>query len=419
MPDRPSGDGGHTEISRGRDRTGAGLDGLSFFVANVQTGFGPFIAAYLAAQAWTQVQIGLALSIGTITFMLAQVPCGALVDASNNKARVTAFAVLAIVASALLLAIFPARLPVFAAEVLHGLASCILTPAIAALSLAAVGGVGGHLFGERLGRNARFASIGSGVAAAMMGAVGYYVSERAVFFLAAAMALPALYALRFVRAGRVITIREKPQKLGPALLDRRLLIFAACCALFHLANAAMFPLAAVEVTRQARGIGELIIAACLVLPQCLVALLSPWAGRVAEQWGRRPILLLGFAALPIRGILFAVVKEPDLVVAVQILDGASAAVFGVLLPLVIADITRGTGRFNLCMGVVGLAIGAGATASTALAGLLADRYTTSLAFAALACVGAVAFLLLLVCLPETRPANDGKGLDPIRQKITQ
>jgi MFS family permease len=378
---------------------------LSFFVANVQTGFGPFIAAYLAAQAWTQGQIGLALSIGTVTFMVAQVPCGALVDASANKARITAAAVVAIVASALLLAVFPARLPVFTAEVLHGLASCVLTPAIAALSLAAVGGVGGHRFGERLGRNARFASIGSGVAAALMGAVGYYVSEQAVFLLAAGLALPALLALQLVRAGRVAVTREPPQKLGPALLDRRLLIFAACCALFHLANAAMFPLAAVEVTRRAHAVGELIIAACLVLPQALVAVLSPWVGRVAERWGRRPILMLGFAAIPLRGVLFALIDQPDLVVVVQALDGVSGAVFGVLLPLVTADITRGTGRFNLSMGVIGLAIGLGATVSTEVAGLVADRYHTPAAFMALAGVGVVAFLLLWGCLPETRPDN--------------
>ena len=332
--------------------------------------------------------------------MVAQVPCGALVDAVARKGRVAGAAVIAIVASALLLAVYPARLPVFAAEVLHGLASCVLTPAIAALSLAAVGG--GARFGERLGRNARLAAIGSGVAAAAMGAVGFYVSERAVFLLAGALALPALLALRLVRAGQCAAVAAAAQRLGPALADRRLLVFAACCALFHLANAAMFPIAAVEVTRRAGSMGELIIAACLVVPQGLVAVLSPWVGRVAERWGRRRILLLGFAALPVRGALFAVLANPYAVVAVQALDGVSAAVFGVLLSLVVADITRGTGRFNLCMGAVGLAIGAGATLSTGLAGLIADHFGTSAAFGALAGVGLAATALLAVAMPETR-----------------
>jgi MFS family permease len=383
------------------------LDGLSFFVANVQTGFGPFIAAYLASQAWTQGQIGLALSIGTATFMVAQVPCGALVDATRFKGRVAAFAVLAIVASALLLALFPARLPVFMAEVLHGLASCILTPAIAALSLAAVGSAG-HLFGERLGRNARFASIGSGLAAALMGLVGYWVSNRAVFLLAAALAAPALVTLRMIRVGTVSADRPKPQPLAPVLLDRRLLIFALCCSGFHLANAAMFPLAAVEVTRQSGSVSQLVIAACLVIPQALVALLSPWVGRFAEQRGRRPILLIGFAAIPLRGLLFALVHQPSLVVVVQTLDGISGAVFGVLLPLVVSDITKGTGRFNLSMGVIGLAIGGGATLSTEIAGLVADRFHTDAAFGALAAVGVVVFLLLWWWMPETRDSKQSR-----------
>ncbi len=383
---------------------------MNFFVANVQTGFGPFIAAYLASQAWTQGQIGLALSIGTATFMLAQVPCGALVDATRYKGRVAGFAVLAIVAAALLLAVFPARLPVFLAEILHGLASCILTPAIAALSLAAVGGAG-HLFGERLGRNARFASIGSGLAAGLMGLVGYWVSERAVFLLAAALAAPALLTLRMIRVGAVAAARAKPQPLGPVLLDRRLLIFALCCAGFHLANAAMFPLAAVEVTHQSGSVGQLVIAACLVIPQALVALLSPWVGRFAERRGRRPILLIGFAAIPARALLFAFVHHPVLVVVVQALDGVSGAVFGVLLPLVVSDITAGTGRFNLSMGVIGLAIGGGATLSTELAGEIAQQFHTDAAFEALATVGVMIFLLLWWGMPETKDSKRAGAME--------
>ena len=119
------------------------------------------------------------------------------------------------------------------------------------------------------------------------------------------------------------------------------------------------------------------------------------------------------------GALFALVSQPVLVVGVQILDGVSGAVFGVLLPLVVADITRGTGRFNLCMGVIGLAIGAGATVSTSLAGLIADRYHTQAAFLALALVGVVAFLLLWGLLPETRPTNPEAALDPLPHRATE
>ena len=128
--------------------------------------------------------------------MVSQVPAGALVDALHNKRKAALAALLAIMGSALIFAFFPARLPVAIAEVLHGFASCVLTPAIAAISLALVGRAA---LGERLGRNARFASIGNGLAAAVMGACGSYVSERAVFLLTAGLAIPGLFALRAIR----------------------------------------------------------------------------------------------------------------------------------------------------------------------------------------------------------------------------
>ncbi len=385
-------------------RSARGLDWLSFFVANVQTGFGPFIAAYLAAEKWTQGQIGLALTIGTVTSMVMQVPGGAVVDAVRDKRGLALVAVGAIAGSALMLGMFPERLPVSVAEILHGISSCLLGPVIAALSVA-VAGLQGHALGERLGRNARFASIGSGCAAGLMGAVGYWVSERSVFFLAAALVLPALVALRWIQVTPADLVHQQPpQKLHHALLDRRLIIFAICCAGFQFSNAAMFPLAAVQVTRNTGRLGELVIAACLIVPQALVAALSPFAGRAAERWGRRPVLMLGLAAVPLRGLLFALTDAPALVVVIQALDGVSGAVFGVLLPLVVADISRQSGRFNLSMGAVGLAITGAAAVSTEVAGVVADRAGTSGAFYGLAAAGLVTVLTVWLAMPETRGA---------------
>src|SRR5579872_4135775 len=135
---------------------GHGLDGLNLFVANIQTGFGPFISVYLTTQGWTQTSIGTALSLGTIVAMASQIPAGALVDAIRSKALVALFSILAFSASALLFAIRPTALWVYAAEGLHGFSSCTLGPAVAAMSLALVGPA---VLGRRLGRNSRFASI--------------------------------------------------------------------------------------------------------------------------------------------------------------------------------------------------------------------------------------------------------------------
>ena len=385
-----------------RDRTALGLDWLNFFVANVQTGFGPFIAAYLTSRAWTQGQIGLALTVGTVTTMVMQIPAGAMVDGARDKRGLALAAVGAIAAAALVLGAFPARLPVTFAEILHGVASCILGPVIAALSLAAVG-MQGRALGERLGRNARFASIGSGCAAAMMGGVGYLVSPRSVFFLAAFLVLPAVLALRMIQGKAASrSVPQERQALSSLLLDRRLVRFALCCAGFQFANAAAFPIAAVQVTRLTGSVGQLVIAACLIVPQILVAALSPVIGRAAERWGRRPVLLLGFAAVPLRAGLFALVEQPSLVVVVQALDGVSAAVFGVLLPLVVADISHRSGRFNLAMGTIGLANAAAAALSTEIAGLVADQAGPPGAFLLLAAAGLLTCLMLWLFLPETR-----------------
>jgi MFS family permease len=391
------------------------LDWLNFFVANVQTGFGPFIASYLAANKWTQGEIGLMLSVGTISAMASQLPAGALVDAMRNKKFAAASAIVAIIASALFLAASPTFVPVFAAEVLHGFASCMLVPAMAAISYALVSRAD---LGDRLGRNARWASIGSALTAALMGVFGEYFSLRSVFFLTAALALPALVALSMIHhemPPKIARGAPKPDKhvtpegeervsLRELLRDRRLLIFAACVVLFHLSNAAMLNLAAGEVTAHMGDNVQLVIAACIIVPQFLVAAMSPWVGRQAQRWGRRPVLILGFAALPLRALLFAGVSSPYLLVPVQMLDGISAAVFGVMLPLIAADVAGGKGHYNLTIGFFGLAAGIGATLSTAAAGFAADRFGTAMSFFGLAGAGALAVALVWFAMPETREA---------------
>jgi MFS family permease len=387
------------------------LDWMNFFVANVQTGFGPFIASYLASHKWTQGEIGMALSVGTISAMVSQVPAGAAVDAMRNKKGAAAWAIIAIILSAVLLASSPTVLPVIAAEVFHGFASCMLVPAMAAISFALVGR---QNLGDRLGRNARWASIGSAIAAGLMGLFGEYFSSRAVFWLTAGLAMPALIALSMVQNTGTLSASPKAapapdadalarrESLRALLRDKRMLTFAACIVLFHLSNAAMLNLAAGEVTAGMGDNVQLVIAACIIVPQAIVAMMSPWVGRSAQRWGRRPILLFGFAALPLRALLFAGVSSPYLLVPVQMLDGLSAAVFGVMLPLIAADVAGEKGRYNLCIGLFGLAAGIGATLSTAAAGFIADRFGNTTSFFGLAAAGALAVLLVWAAMPETR-----------------
>ena len=374
----------------------------------MQTGFGPFVSVFLTTQKWTQIDIGLVLSAAGFVSLIAQMPGGALVDAARSERLVAGIAIGAICFSALAYAALPIFPMVLSAAIVHSLASCVLGPAIAAISL---GLVGHAAISERLGRNARFASIGNGLAAAVMAAVGYF-SPRGVFIVTVCLLIPAVLALRSIAAGEIDPERahgaasrrvQKPlTKPGELMHNRPLLIFAGCLLLFHLANAAMLPLVGSVVTMRSARWATILIGACIVVPQLVVAALSPWIGQRAQIWGRRPLLLIGFAALPVRGLLFAWVTDPEVLVVIQILDGITAAVFSVMVPLVVADLTRGTGHFNLGQGIVGTFVGIGASLSATLAGYITDHFGSPAAFMGLAAIAAIGFVVAWLLMPETR-----------------
>jgi MFS family permease len=385
--------------------TSRGLDWLLFFVADLQTGFGPFVAVYLTGHHWTASQLGVALGVGSVASTVAQIPAGMIVDALRSKAIAAAVALVGIGASALLMAWSPGIGPVLLAQALHGFASCMLNPALAALT---IGLVASAALPDRLGRNARFAAVGSAIGAVLMGACGSFISTRAVFWLAALFCVPALLALWSL--GHRLTVPAAPRLIRPTreairgvLLDRRLLAYVACTGLFHLANAAMLPLAAVEITRRVDEEASLIIAACILVPQFIVALLSPLAGRMACRWGRRAVLLVGFCALPMRAVLLALVHDPFWVIPIQALDGLGGAAFGVMTPLVAADLSVRGGRFNLRLGILGAVVGLAAAASNLATGLIATTFGAQTAFIALALAGVCAVTMVALGMPETRP----------------
>ncbi|MEP9375352.1 MFS transporter [Aquabacter sp. CN5-332] len=390
-------------------RSRRGLDWLVFFVADIQTGFGPFVAVFLTTQKWTQVDIGLVLTIGGLVSLVGQIPLGALLDRVRSVRAAAAVSLVVIAVSAFAFAAWPLFPVVLASRVFHAAASCVLGLALVSLSVRLARA--GHI-SERLGRNAAFASAGTGIAAAVMGAAGYYLSSHAVFFLAAALVLPALFALSSIRPEEISAsaIAAAPREGDGNLIagvftlarNRPLVIFALCVMLFHLANAAMLPLAASMLTMRSSEAATVMVAAAMVVPQFTVTVLSPFVGRFAQRWGRRPLLLLGFGALFVRGVLFAMVTDPEILVMIQILDGISAAVLGVLVPLIIVDVAQASGHFNLAQGTIGCAMGIGAAISTTLAGFAADNFGSYAAFEMLAAIAGVGFLTVLLVMPETR-----------------
>jgi len=370
---------------------------------------GPFLAIYLAGYHWNEERVGLALAVGGIAGILAQTPAGALVDGLRAKRALVAAAVVALAVGALAIALFPSLWPVLSAEVLIGSTSSVFGPAICAISL---GIVGRSAFDARQGRNQTFNSAGNVTAAVSMGLLGYYVSNRSVFFFVVCAAVPTILILLAINPAEidyeVARGANDGEKAGKAesvwvlMKDHPLVIFLACAEMFHFANAAMLPLLGEHLAKGHGLSSMLFMSACVVTTQLVITLIASWSGRRAGTWGRKPLLLIAFGVLPIRGVLYTLTSNTVLLVAIQILDGVGAGIFGVVSVLVIADLTRGTGRFNLTLGAISTAVGIGAALSQVIAGSIVHHLGSSAGFLFLAGVAAAAFAVLFFFMPETR-----------------
>jgi MFS family permease len=387
------------------------LDRLNFFLAGLQAGFGPFVAIHLADRGWEPASIGFVLTAGGVAGLLTQLPAGELLDLVQSKRALVGAASSVVALAALILALSPNFSSVFAASVLQGATGGVLGLGVTAITM---GLVEHKAIAERFGRNQRFASLGGLAAAGIMGLIGDLLSTQDIFFASAAFDVPVLLALVAIRTtdihyGRSCGAADHhstrlPRVRRPALFrDRRLLVFASSLFLFQLANASLLPLAGEALARVEGRRSSLVLSALIVFPQILVALFAPWAGRTADSWGRRPLLLLGLGIVPIRSLAFATTADPVLLVAVQALDGITGAVLGVLTSLVIADITRGSGRFNLAQGVIGTLSGVGASLSTSLSGIAVEKFGHTVGFLGVAAIALASVVVLWAFMPETKP----------------
>ncbi|MDI3308702.1 MAG: MFS transporter [Acetobacteraceae bacterium] len=407
----PAGGGGEAHPSR---RSQSGLDWLNFFIADVQTGFGPFVAVYLATHSWSPGEIGLVLTIGSLTAMASQTPGGMLVDAVEAKRLLIGIAIGLIAAGALIIALWPSFYLVAVAEVLHGSTGGMIRPALASLGL---GLVGHAALSGRLGRNHRYDSLGNGLTALLLGLVGHFMAKRTTFFAVAFLCLPAVWALtridgREIDYARARSARDQGRPREAArwrdlARNRGFLVFIGCLMLFQFANASLMPLASGRLGLQHAAGSELVTAGMVAVPQAVAALIALRVAALADSWGRRPLLLIGFAVLPVRAALFTLVPGPWYLVAIQSLDGITAAVIGVMTPLVIADLVRGTGRYNFAQGIAGTAVGIGAGLSTAISGYVAQGFGYMAGFLGLAAVGLAGLGLVWWQMPETRPEEVG------------
>lgn len=396
------------------------LDALNFTLADVRDGLGPYLAIYLLAVrgpdgGWNEATIGLVMTIAGIAGLLAQTPAGALIDRTRRKRAVVVAAALAVTASCLLLPLISGFYAVAATQSLAGIAGAVFPPALAAITL---GVVGPRAFSRRIGRNEAFNHGGNAVSAALAAGTALFFGPVVVFWIMGALAVLSIGAVLMVPRGAIDdevargmehgggATEEAPSGWRALAGNRPLLVFAGLMAAFHLANAAMLPSVGQLLTKVVgKEDATSLVAGCIVGAQCVMVPVAMLVGAKADAWGRKPLFLAAFGVLALRGVLYTFSDNPWWLLGVQLLDGVGAGVFGALFPVVVADLTRGTGRFNVSQGAIATAQGLGAALSASLAGAVIVGAGYSAAFLVLGGIAAAGFLGYLFLMPETRDSN--------------
>jgi predicted MFS family arabinose efflux permease len=396
-------------------RSLACLDLVNFFQADTQTGVGPFLAVYLlATHYWDPGKIGIAMFAQGIAVVLAQTPAGAMVDAFTTKRIMTALASLGVAAASIAIVHLDGLMTIIAAQVVVGVCSVIIPLAIVALTMGLVRRDG---FARRMGRNEAFNHGGNVVGAALAGILSRLLNQSAIFYFAAAMGAATAVSSMSIRESDIDhraareareNSDETPQTAGwrEILGDRRLMIFAGCVILFHFANAAMLPILGELLATIDQAKSAPYMAACIIVAQAVMTPVALLAGRYAELWGRKRMLAIGFAVLPIRGLLYTMVRNPMTLVAIQVLDGIGAGIFGVVSVIIVADLASGTGRFNFIQGAINTGVSIGASISNLMTGFIVKRSGYNFGFVVLAMIAAVALATLLFAMPETKDSGD-------------
>jgi MFS family permease len=389
----------------------APLDWLNFFLADVRGGLGAYVGVFLLTQAnWDQATIGAALTVSGLVGITLHTPIGAFIDATHFKRALIIAGACALAASALAIAWVPIFPVVLTADIMMAIAGAIFAPTVAAITL---GVTRPQALPARLGRNAAFDRAGNIFIAFLAGVVGWTFSQRAVFYLVPFFAVLTTLAVLSIPSRAIDHDRargldvhntndhEQPLDWRVLLQLRPLLVLTAANALFHFANAPMLPLLGQKLALAHPGAESALTSACIITAQLVAIPTALLVGWKANSWGRKLLLLIGFAALPIRAVLYTFSDNAVWLVSVQIFDGIAAGTLDALIPLVLADVMRGTGRYNFARGVLGTVQGVAGSLSNVVAGLLVVMTSYSATFLVLATIALGACVLLLMAMPET------------------
>ncbi|WP_250468224.1 MFS transporter [Caballeronia sp. GAFFF2] len=382
------------------------LEGLNFFMADVQAGIGPFLGVFLQAQGWHTDAIGTVMTLGGIAGMLATSPAGALVDATRYKRGLIVVAGVMTTLASLVLWVSHDYWMVAASQILTAVTGAALGPAVAGVTLGMVRERG---FDRQFGRNQVANHAGNVVAAALSGWLGWRFGFGAVFVLAGLFGAMTVISTLLIRRDSIdhdsarglgassSKEREREHASGFRMLltCKPLLLLAASLAMFHLGNAAMLPLYGLAVVAAHKGDPSAFTAQTIVIAQLVMVAAAFFASRIIQRLGYWGVILITFLALPLRGLVAAMLINAWGVWPVQALDGIGAGLQSVAVPALVVRLLQGTGRVNVGQGVVMTVQGIGAALSPALGGMLAQHFGYKVAFLVLGAVSIGSLLLWL------------------------
>jgi MFS family permease len=356
------------------------LQSLNFFMADMQAGVGPFLGVFLLAHGWQSGWIGSVMTLGAVAGVLMTAPAGAWVDASQHKRWLVIIpGACSVLASAVILW-SQEFWPIALSQVATAIAGAAIGPAVSGITLGMFRQGG---FNRQNGINQAYNHAGNAVGAGLSGLLGWKFGLPAVFWLAVAFGVASIISVLQIprssiddRAARGLSDEDagtqRAHGISVLFECKPLLILAASLALFHLGNGAMLPLYGLAVVAAKQGNPSTFVAATIVVAQATMILTSLLAMRMSATRGLWWVMLISFAALPLRGLVAAYFIKSWGVFPVQILDGVGAGLQSVAVPSLVARILNGTGRINVGQGAVMTVQGVGASLSPAIGGWLAQ-----------------------------------------------
>lgn len=401
-----------------RRRATRWLQALNFFMADMQAGIGPFLGVFLQQRGWQTGPIGTVMTLGGVAGMVMTVPAGAFIDHTDKKRWVVVITGICTVLASFLILWSQTGIVVGVSQVATAIAGAAIGPAVTGMTLGVARQKG---FNAQNGRNQAWNHAGNMVGAGLSGFLGWKFGMPAIFFLAAAFGVLAIISVLSIperaidhRAARGLEDEDGDDQEGgqaegfkALLANKPMLILAAALACFHLGNGAMLPLYGMAVVGAGKGDAAMFTATTVMVAQAVMIIASLVAMKVAAGRGYWLVLLISFAALPLRGFLAGTFIEHWGVWPVQALDGIGAGLQSVAVPGLVACLLSGTGRVNVGQGAVMTIQGVGASLSPAIGGWLAQELGYHIAFYILGGFAMASLGLWIGFAGTLRPACSG------------